>query len=61
MEEELNKAIAEFSKGNESLAKILALFSAQMIVIFGRHFTTEFNDRLMKASSGLLNYYDLNK
>ena len=59
MKDDINKAIKDFSKDNAALAKILALFSAQMLIIFGRHFTKRFNDELMEANQALMNYYDV--
>lgn len=61
MEKEINKAIDDFSKGNKDLAKILALFSAQMIVIFGRNFTKKINDEMLGLNQGLINFYDIKK
>ncbi len=60
MEQEINKAIDDFAKGNKDLAKILALFSAKVITIFGKGFLTEFSDKMLKMSDGLMAYYDIN-
>lgn len=59
MREDINKAISDFSKGNADLAKILALFSAQMIVIFGKNFTKKMSDEMTDLNQGLINYYDI--
>ncbi len=59
MNNEINKAIDDFSKGNKDLAKILALFSAQMIIIFGRNFTKKISDEMLELNQGLINYYDI--
>ncbi len=61
MQQEINKAIDDFSKGNKDLAKILALFAAQMIVIFGRNFTKKISDELLDLNQGLINYYEYTK
>ena len=55
MKEEINKAIDSFSKGDKNVAKILALFSAQIIVIFGRNFTKRINDEMLELNQALIN------
>jgi len=68
MKEEIKKAIGEFSKGNKELAKILAIYSAKLIIIFGKNLAQNMNEELLKlnkelleASEGLINYFDVNK
>lgn len=67
MNEEINKSIDSFSKGNKDLAKILTLFAAQIIVILAKDMVTlctnstlKFGDEMSEASKSLINYYDLN-
>jgi hypothetical protein len=60
MREEINKAIDDFAKGNKDLAKILALFAAQMIVVFGRFLTKEMSDKMLDIHEGLVRYYEIN-
>ena len=59
MKEEINKSINDFSKGNKDLAKILALFAAQMINIFGKSITRKLSDEMLEINEGLINYYDI--
>ncbi len=60
MKEEINKAIDEFAKGNKDLAKILALFAAQVLVITGKNLTRKLNDEMLEVNDALIKFYDIN-
>lgn len=64
MKEEINKAINDFSKGNRELAKILALFSAQMITIVGKYGVSQMKrqtEEMLEVCSSLISYFDINQ
>jgi len=59
MQEEINKAIEQHAAGNKELAKILALFAATMIMIFGKNLTRKMSDEMLGINEGLIKFYDI--